>query len=170
MPDFKNREQTPAVEVGEPREADMLFGNISHMVIKLAGFGEEVEDLVLPCEVNGHSARLDYVWTSPDTIKGLPIPTLSVRWYGDICVTSIWSVDVEAPSLPDGTPTVDTFSTDSTGTQLNVERHAYGQHSGYYAGIVEIGTAYNLMNNTADIERLRSLHSILGAAINSAES
>lgn len=163
--DFLPTAQITPEAYGASGEAAILFERISSMVVILANQGTPIANHPVIC--GDHTPAENPTWESVDVVEGTENPKLTVVQIGDLCLSGVWMADVESkPLANDGTPTIDHYTTDRTGTTIFVDRKAItGDTSGYYDGVVETGVIFSLSQGRADLSRLRALDDVLQSAL-----
>lgn len=157
-------------EIGQPREADVLYASIMQKLgrISMGGFGAELvaeecfmADAGLEPE---HPPYLAAHWSSSELIEGTDIPRTVVKQITDPHVIGDWSIHHVSEPLSNGTPTIDHFGVHNA--RITVERHAQDKEaSGYCEGIMEDGIVYSSELHVADMTRLRALDEALPAIV-----
>ncbi len=150
-------------EIGEPREADILFASIRRKLGRIAVGDDQMPE---ECFMSEHGLKpvhppvLSASWQSSELIEDTDIPRTIVRELNDPHVVGEWAIHHVSEPLSDGSPTIDHF--DVNGARITVERHAVNKElSGYYEGIMESGIVYDSSLSVADMDRLIALDGAL---------
>lgn len=167
--------------IGEAREADLLFRTISQSIGELVSEGVYIPDSCSSSVLAGspqHPPTHSRHWKSPESgDEEEDVFLLKVREHCDPCSDNLFTFSHEADPLENGDRTIDRYGINNNGLRLYVERWRHADliataRQRAETGLpvesgspVEMGIVYSTRHSEAELHRLEKLATILPKAV-----